>query len=109
VNGVHGTAARTAELAAILRFTTEIRAEVEAGEWARAGSLDLERRAALERLFDERPQATELAELAKMLKRVIELNEEILGLMAHKRRTLDREADLLATGRRAGMAYLATP
>lgn len=96
-------------LARLRELTLSIREHLIAQEWAQAAELDLTRRAGIAELFDERPAAGDLPVLVSGLRELVALNDELLGLMAHQRRALDRHADLLVTGRRMGDAYLGSP
>ena len=96
-------------LAALRALTLTIREHLLAREWAQAAELDLTRRAGIAELFDDRPSAEDLPVLVTGLRELVALNDELLGLMAHQRRALDRHADLLVAGRRMGDAYLGSP
>lgn len=99
--------ARAADFAALRDLTLALRACVEAGEWLDCAELESRRRAVIERVFDEPPSAAELPSLTETLREVVRVNEEMLGLAAHRRRTLEREVDTVARGRVAVDAYAA--
>ena len=97
---------RDDDLRRLLEITQALRAGFERDEWNGAGDLEAERRAIIERVFDEVPTAAELPRLTATLREVVRLNEELIGLAEHRRRALGRELDLQALGSRAGRAYL---
>ena len=97
---------RADDLERLLAITQALRAGFERDEWTGAGDLEAERRAIIERVFDEVPTAVELPRLTATLREVVRLNEELIGLAEHRRRALGRELDLKALGNRAGRAYL---
>ncbi len=99
-------AGRDLDLERLLAITKALRAGFERDEWTGAGDLEAERRAIIERVFDEVPTAAELPRLTATLREVVRLNEELIGLAEHRRRALGRELDLKALGGRAGRAYL---
>ena len=94
-----------ADLERLLEITRQLRGGFERDEWAGAGDLEAERRAIIERVFDERPTAAELPRLTATLREVVRLNEELIGLAEHRRRALGREIDTATLGSRAGHAY----
>ena len=96
---------RSTDLERLLAITQALRAGFERDEWAGAGDLEAERRAIIERVFDESPTAAELPRLTATLREVVRLNEELIGLAEHRRRALGREIDTAALGTRAGLAY----
>lgn len=97
---------RDGDLDRLLAITQQLRAGFERDEWAGAGDLEAERRAIIERVFDEVPTAEELPRLTATLREVVRLNEELIGLAEHRRRALGRELDLRALGTSARRAYL---
>ncbi len=107
--GTAGGPTLAGRIAHLRELTLAIREHLQAQEWARAAELDLTRRAGLAELFDDRPSAEDLPVLVTGLRELVALNDELLGLMAHQRRALDRHADLLVAGRRMGDAYLGSP
>ena len=96
---------RAAELARLLELTRDLRHDFERADWDRAAEIEAERRAVIERVFDERPTAAELPQFTAMLREIVRLNDELIGLAEHRRRALARELDLLAVGREASRAY----
>ncbi|MBS0396622.1 MAG: flagellar protein FliT [Proteobacteria bacterium] len=96
---------RRADFARLLELTTGLKRSLENGEWGRAAELELERRQVVERVFDEAPAAEELPALTATLREVVRINDELIGLAEHRRRTLARELDLLTVGREASRAY----
>lgn len=97
-----GASDRFAPLRAL---TEQIRECMLARQWTRAAELDLERRAGIAELFERRATAEELPELVAGLRELLMRNDELLGLMAHQRRSLDRRADTLSVARRMSSAY----
>ena len=95
--------------AALRALTDDSRERMRARDWATAAELDVQRRAGIAALFEERPTEAELPGLVEGLRDLVRLNDELLGLMAHQRRILDRQADTLNTARRMGTAYLGGP
>jgi len=87
-------------------LTERIRERMLARDWATAADLDLERRSRMSALFERRPTSEELPSFVEGLRELVRMNDELLGLMAHQRRTLDRQADTLSAARRMGAAYL---
>ena len=99
------TASRAAEFGQLLQLTESLKASLERGEWGAAAQLELERRKLVERVFDVAPVPAELPMLTATLREVVRINDELIGLAEHRRRTLARELDLLAAGREARRAY----
>ncbi len=98
-----------AERVADLKVLTErIRERMLARDWSTAAELDVERRSRMSELFERRPTAEELPGFVAGLRELVQMNDELLGLMAHQRRTLDRQADTMSVARRMGQAYLGT-
>jgi len=96
-------AAALAALARVLALSEEIERLADAGDVGAAMTLDGERRALL---------ASARAALVPyddgtllMLRRICELNDRSIGRLEHRLRALGRDMDLLATGRRAVLAY----
>ncbi len=87
-------------------LSAQIRERMLARDWAGAADLDNERRVGIAALFERKPTPEELPQMVEGLKELVRVNDELLGLMAHQRRILDRQADTLAAGRRMGGAYL---
>jgi translation initiation factor 2B subunit (eIF-2B alpha/beta/delta family) len=96
---------RAADLARLLAITQQLRRDFEREDWARAAELEAERRGLIERVFDDRPTAAELPGLTATLREVVRLNDELIGLAEHRRRTIGRRLDTVAIGTRAKSAY----
>lgn len=96
---------RVDDLERLLAITRQLRQDFENQQWARAADLEAERRAILERVFDERPSAAELPGVTATLREVVRLNDELIGLAEHRRRALGRQLDTVAIGTRAATAY----
>lgn len=93
-------------LAALKALTRQIRDLLLLQDWNAATERDLTRRTLLAELFDSPAPAADVPLLVAGLREVVAMNDELLGLMAHHRRALDREVDLLSTAKRMGKAYL---
>ena len=104
-------AERAADFARLVEITRSLKREFEGDRWSGVAELEVERRAVMERVFDETPTAAELPQLTAALREVVRLNDELIGLAEHRRRALGRELDLTVRGQRAGIAYrsLGTP
>ena len=96
---------RAADFARLVEVTRTLKRDFEAAHWNEVAELEVERRAIMERVFDETPTAAELPVLTSALREVVKLNDELIGLAEHRRRTLGRELDLTLRGQRAGNAY----
>jgi translation initiation factor 2B subunit (eIF-2B alpha/beta/delta family) len=96
---------RAADFARLIEVTQRLKRDFEASQWHGVAELESERRAIMERVFDEAPSAAELPTLTATLKEVVRLNNELIGLAEHRRRALGRELDLAMRGHRAGRAY----
>ncbi len=96
---------RAADLERLLAITQQLRSDFEREDWARAAELEAERRALIERVFDERPTAAELPRVTAALREVVRLNDELIGLAEHRRRSLGRRLDTVALGTRAANVY----
>lgn len=94
------------QLATLKTLTQQIREFLLLQDWNAATDLDLKRRGLLAELFDRQAPAADLPALVAGLREVVAMNDELLGLMAHHRRALDREVDLLSNAKRMGKAYL---
>jgi len=99
------SAARSADFGLLLSLTEALKTQLERGDWGSAAELELERRKVVERVFDVAPAAAELPALTATLREVVRLNDELIGLAEHRRRTIARELDLLTLGREASRAY----
>ncbi|GEM_PF-3719254 len=97
---------RAADFARLVEITRTLKREFESAQWSGFADLESERRAIMERVFDEAPTAAELPQLTAALREVVRLNDELIGLAEHRRRALGRELDLTMRGQRVGAAYL---
>lgn len=100
-----GDGSRTHACEQLLALTRRIRDGLEHGDWAAAADLEAERRGLVERIFDGPPPARELAAITATLREVVRVNDELVGLAEHRRRALERDADVVALGRAAVRAY----
>lgn len=91
----------------LLVLTRRIRDGLESGDWGAAAELESERRGLVETIFDGPPPAAELAAITATLREVVRVNDELVGLAEHRRRALERDADVVALGRTAVRAYAA--
>jgi translation initiation factor 2B subunit (eIF-2B alpha/beta/delta family) len=98
-------AERAADFARLIEVTRTLKRDFESAQWSGFAELEVERRAILERVFDEAPTAAELPALTAALREVVRLNDELIGLAEHRRRALGRELDLTVRGQRAGHLY----
>ncbi len=98
-------AERAADFARLIEVTQQLKRDFESSQWHGIAELESERRAIMERVFDEAPNAAELPALTAALKEVVRLNDELIGLAEHRRRALGRELDLAVRGHRAGQVY----
>jgi hypothetical protein len=91
----------------LLALTRCIRDGLENGDWGTAADLEAERRGLLEAIFDGPPAAADLPAITAILHEVVRVNDELVGLAEHRRRALERDADVAALGRTAVRAYAA--
>jgi hypothetical protein len=92
----------TTPLAFVLDLTEKVQAAIDSGDWACAHTLELERRAALERLLTGAHVAEEVrAALVDLHAR----NQRMIGEVHHHRRRMLRDAEIVKTGRAAAAAY----
>ncbi|MFO0334435.1 MAG: flagellar protein FliT [Pseudomonadota bacterium] len=97
---------RGADLDRLLDATRALRAALDVDDWGRAADLERDRRLLMERIFDGTPPAAaDLAGFAAVLREVVRLNDELIGIAEHRRRALQREADVASIGRAALKAY----
>mgnify|MGYP002782047872 CR=1 FL=1 len=96
---------RTLACRRLLVLTQRIRDGLEQGDWGAAAELEGERRALVETIFDGPPPAGELAAITATLREVVRVNDELVGLAEHRRRALERDADVVVLGRTAVRAY----
>lgn len=96
---------RTDDLERALQLSQALRDRVEAADWPAAAELEVERRSLLERFFATPPPAAELPDAIRLLRELISANDALVGVAEHLQRGLAREAETVATGRRAVLAY----
>ena len=96
---------QTDDLERALELSQALRNCVEAADWPAAAELEAERRGLLERFFSGTPPAAELPDVIRLLKQLIAANDALVGVAEHLQRGLAREAETVATGRRAVLAY----
>jgi hypothetical protein len=91
------------ELESALQLSIELLAAAECGEVGTLHDLDAERLRLLHslRLKSRTLDGNERA----MLQKIMELNDQAIGSLEHRRRRTERCMDLAATGRRALAAY----
>jgi hypothetical protein len=94
-------------LATILELTDQVQTAIDAGNWQRAGELEAERRAQLERLVAENGAGEPGSELRTALEQLLERNQRLIGEVHHHRRRVFRDAETVKTGRSAVNAYAA--
>jgi hypothetical protein len=92
----------------LLALSRRIRDDLERDDWGAAAALEAERRGLVELIFDGAPPAADLPALTATLREVVRVNDELVGLAEHRRRALERDADLVALGRTAVRAYAAS-
>jgi hypothetical protein len=92
----------SAPLAAILDLTEQVQAAVDRGDWARARELEVQRRAALQRLVETGSVADELR---TALTELYARNQRLIGEVEHHRRRIVRDAAMVKTRRAAAAAY----
>lgn len=107
MNATATQAPPASDLELALAVSGRLRECVEAADWQAAAALEAERRGLLERYFSAPPPAAELGRAVALLRQLIRLNDELVGMAEHVQRGLAREADTVATGRRATRAYAA--
>jgi hypothetical protein len=91
----------------LLVLTRRLRDGIESDEWGAAADLEAERRGLMETIFDGPPPAADLPTITALLREVVRVNDELVGLAEHRRRALERDADVVALGRTAVRAYAA--
>jgi hypothetical protein len=86
-----------------LQLSLELRAAAESGELRTMPDLDAER---LRLLHSARLKSGSMdGNERTMLHKIMELNDQAIGFLEHRRRRTERCMDLAATGRRALAAY----
>jgi len=98
---------RSADFVRLMELTRELKSSFERSEWERSAEVESERRALIERIFDQRPTVEELPLLTMALREVVRLNDELVGLAEHRRRALARDLDLVNASRQASRSYAA--
>ncbi len=93
------------EVAHLLELTEQVLAAMRRGDWERAADLDGIRRPLVRRFFEPRPPPEVLAHTAETLRRVLALNEQLVGLAEHERRQLGLEAVKLRRSQAAAESY----
>ena len=92
-----------AGLERMLQISRDLLALAESGDARAVADLDAER---LRLLHSIAPVSGNLdAATRRALQAITELNDKALGLLEHRRRRTEREMDMVATGRRALLAY----
>lgn len=89
-----------------IECTESLRVAVESGQWDDASELEERRRALLDLFFSRVTPPEELELAIAGLRRLAAANDALIGLADHVQRSLEREALVLGTGRRAARAYL---
>jgi hypothetical protein len=91
-----------AQLEVILSLTDQVQAAIDEGEWQQAHGLEIERRAALERLIEANGVG---ADGGVVLAALEERNQRLIGLVEHHKRRVLREAATVKTGHAVAAAY----
>ena len=99
-------AAASAALKRALEISRELTADADRGEVGSTASLDAERRQLLE--FVRGALRPLDASALEMLREIGQLNARAIGHWEHHKRSLGRDMDLVAVGRRAVRAYSST-
>lgn len=99
-------AAATAALERALEISRELAADADRGEVRSAASLDAERRQLLQ--FVRGTLRPLDASALEVLREITRLNDRAIGQWEHRKRSLERDMDLVAVGRRAVRAYSST-
>jgi hypothetical protein len=89
-----------------VEISLELVGIAEGGDVRETAHLDVERRRLLDSLRN-RPTAIDTDERL-LLQQIAHLNDQALGLLAHRRRRTEREIDMVSVGRRAIIAYSST-
>ncbi len=89
-------------LEAVLDLTDRVQAAIDAGDWAEATELEIERRAQLEKLVLAGDGA---GSLTGALAAVQQRTYKLVGLVEHQRRRVLREATMVATGHAGAARY----
>jgi hypothetical protein len=99
-------AAASAALERALEISRELAADADRGEAHLTASLDAERRQLLQ--FVRGALQPLDASAMEVLREIARLNARAIGHLEHRKRSLEREMDLVAVGRRAVRAYSST-
>lgn len=92
-----------ADLARALALSHDLLAIAQEGDAGAVADLDAER---LPLLHSMAAKCTIMdADECLMLRKIIELNDQAIGLFEHRRRRIEREMDMASAGRRALVAY----
>ena len=89
-------------LEAVLDLTDRVQAAIDAGDWAQANELEIERRAQLEKLILTGDGA---GPLTGALDALHQQTHRLIGLVEHHRRRVLREASTVTTGHAAAARY----
>jgi hypothetical protein len=95
-------------LALLTRALEETRAVemlIAAGEWQRALERDAARGRLLSAALGEDGTVLTRPELRALTAEILQLNDRLIGMAEHRRRSVERDSDLLRLGRRAHAAY----
>jgi hypothetical protein len=99
-------AAASAALERALEISRELAAAADRGEVRSTASLDAERRQLLQ--FVRGALQPLDASALEVVREIAQLNARAIGHWEHRKRSLGREMDLVAVGRRAVRAYSST-
>jgi hypothetical protein len=99
-------AAASAALERALEISRELAADADRGEVRSTASLDAERRQLLQ--FVRGAMHPLNASALQVLREIAQLNDRAIGHLEHRKRSLERDMDLVAVGRRAVRAYSST-
>jgi hypothetical protein len=94
----------TSTLNVILELTDRVQNAIDSGDWQAAHDLELERRSRLEQLV---ASSQDHADLGTAFATLEQRNRRLIGLVAHHRRRVLREAATVKTGHSAVSAYAA--
>jgi hypothetical protein len=99
-------AAAGAALERALEISRELAADADRGEVGSTASLDAERRQLLQ--FVRGALQPLDASAREVLREIAQLNARAIGHLEHRKRSLARDMDMVAVGRRAVRAYSST-
>ncbi|MDP9014364.1 MAG: hypothetical protein M3O41_17225 [Pseudomonadota bacterium] len=104
--GLSGGEDGNGTLTRALELSREMIGVAERGDARAVAALDAERRRLLnsQRTNSRNMSASE----RQVLQEINTLNDQAIGFLEHRRRRIEREMDMAATGRRALVAYSAT-